>query len=319
MVKTKALIYMNPGNPVFIDEDIESPGQNQVGIEIITSSLCNTSELRSFKGDYTEGYGVNYPMKTGEPGHEAAGRIVELGAGSKGFALGDYVVVTGHGGNPCHRSRVNRKCDDIAAVHPKNRDISEAAVLEMYGCAYHCALTPISPEGYAGKRVLVIGMGSMGLCTVQILKNLNTTELVAMDLSTERLALAEKSGADRMVRPDEVENTEKFDVIIECSGSVSGQETACAMAPKVLIFSSYNTKGIAIKQNLWFDAQTSIYNPGIVTSENFKKVAELYNKEMIDPSILISKRISPNEKEYLETIDEIKAGKLVKVLMEWNN
>ena len=89
------------------------------------------------------------------------------------------------------------------------------------------------------------------------------------------------------------------------------------LSSQALIFSSYNTKGITIRQNLWFDSHTTIYNPGIVTSENFKKAADLYNIEMIDPSLLISKRIKPDKNEYLEAISEIKAGKLVKVLMEW--
>ncbi|MCD6322458.1 MAG: alcohol dehydrogenase catalytic domain-containing protein [Clostridiales bacterium] len=317
MKKVKSIQYTAPGKPIFIDVEMEGPGEKQVGIEIIASSLCNTSELRSFKGGYETGYGVSYPMKDGEPGHEAVGRVISLGSGAKGFAKGDYVAMTGHGGEPCHREYVNRCCKDIAVVLPKKRDISEAAALEMYGCAYHCAMTPLSTEDYSGKRVLVLGMGAMGLCTVQILNNFNLSELVAADLFEVRLKIAEKSGADKAVRPSEISASEKFDIIIECSGSVPGQEMACALAPEVLIFSSYNTKGITINQNLWFDAHTTIYNPGIVTSENFKKVADLYNKEMINPSLLIGKRIKPDKNEYLEAISEIKDGKVVKVLMEW--
>ena len=318
MRKVKSIQYTAPGKPIFMEVGMDEPGEKQVGIEIIASSLCNTSELRSFKGGYETGYGVNYPMEDGEPGHEAVGRVVVLGSEAKGFSVGDYVVMTGHGGEPCHRDYVNRCCKDIAVVLPKKRDISEAAVLEMYGCAYHCAMTPLSAEDYYGKKVLVMGMGSMGLCTIQILNNYDLSELIAVDLSETRLKIAANSGADKAVHPSEIGKNEKFDIIIECSGSVPGQEMACALAPEVLIFSSYNTKGITINQNLWFDAQTTIYNPGIVTSENFKKVADLYNKEMIDPSLLIGKRIKPNKNEYLEAMSEIKDGKLVKVLMEWN-
>ncbi len=314
----KTLQYTVPEKPIFTDVKMGGPDEKQVGIEIITSSLCNTSELRSFKGGYETGYGVNYPMQVGEPGHEAVGRIVALGTGASGFSMGNYVVMTGHGGEPCHREYVNRCCKDIAVVFPKKRDISEAAILEMYGCAYHCAMTPLSAKDYKGKRVLVLGMGSMGLCTVQILNNFNLSELVAADLSKSRLKIAEKSGADKAVHPSEISKSDKFDIIIECSGSVPGQEMACALAPEVLIFSSYNTKGITINQNLWFDAHTTIYNPGIVTSENFKKVADLYNKELIYPSLLIGKRIKPDKNAYLEAIDEIKAGNVVKVLMDWN-
>ena len=317
MITAKALVYENPGQPVFKEVRTEGPEEGCVGIKIIASSLCNTSEIRSFKGGYKAGYGVTYPMKTGEPGHEAVGRIVEIGHDVVDFDYGDIVVMTGHGGEPCHRSYVNRKTDDIAVIRPEERDVREAAILEMYGCAYHCALTPLSSDDYKGKRVIVIGMGAMGLCTVQILKNMEAYEITAMDLSDERLEIAVKSGADRTVHPSEINISEQYDIIIECSGSVTGQELACSLAPKVLIFSSYNTKQITIRQNLWFDAHTTIYNPGIVTSENFKKVADIYNKELINPSLLVQKRIHPDKNEYLETIDEIKSGKIVKAIMEW--
>ncbi len=317
MITAKALAYENPGQPAFKEVKMEGPIAGCVGIKIIASSLCNTSELRSFKGGYKTGYGATYPMRTGEPGHEAVGRIVETGQDVTDFNIGDIVVMTGHGGEPCHRSYVNRKTDDIAAIRPGGRDVREAAILEMYGCAYHCALTPLSFNDYSGKRILVLGMGAMGLCTVQILKNMKKVEITAADLSDERLEIAVESGADRTVQPSEIDKNEKYDIIIECSGSVLGQELACSLAPKVLIFSSYNTKEITIRQNLWFDTHTTIYNPGIVTSENFKKVANLYNKKLIIPSLLVQKRIRPNKKEYLETIDEIKSGKIVKAIMEW--
>lgn len=319
MGKTKALIYENPGQPVFKEIETADPGEECVGISIIASSLCNTSELRSFKGGYETGYGVMYPMKVGEPGHEAVGRIVKAGRGSEGFALGDIVAMTGHGGEPCHRGYVNRNCGDIAKIDPKGRDIRNPSILEMYGCAYHCAMTPLSARDYSGKKVMVFGMGAMGLCTVQILNNLDTREVIAVDLSKERLKIAAESGADHTLLPSEINSEKHIDIIIECSGSVNGQETACALAPGVLIFSSYNTKAITIRQNLWFDAHTTIYNPGIVTSENFKKVAQLYNKELIEPSMLIQKYIKPNEKQYLETIDEIKEGKIVKAVMDWRD
>jgi threonine dehydrogenase-like Zn-dependent dehydrogenase len=317
MISASALVYENPGNPVFKNIKAEKPKKGCVGIDIIASSLCNTSELRSFKGGYESGYGVSYPMKTGEPGHEAAGRISIIGPGVSDFEIGDIVAMTGHGGEPCHRSYVNRNCNDIAKINPDGRDVVEAAVLEMYGCAYHCAMAPISANDYEKKKILVLGMGSMGICTVQILNNIDTGILVAADLSDERLEIAVKSGADKAVKPRMIDPLDKFDIIIECSGSIRGQELACSLAPGVLIFSSYNTKGITIRQNLWFDAHTTIYNPGIVTSENFKKAVGLYNRKLLDTSVLVQKRIKPNRHEYMRTIKEIKSGKIIKAIMEW--
>lgn len=317
MIKARCLAYIAPGKPVFKEIEIPDPGNGQVGVEIIASSLCNTSEIRSFTGGYKTGYGTEYPMQSGEPGHEGVGRVISIGSNAVGFDVGDIVAITGHGGEPCHCSYVNRNTCDIALINNSHKNISEAAVLEMYGCAYHCAMKPFSNNLYAGKKVLVIGMGSMGLCTIQILNNFNVSQLAAVDLSKHRLIMAEKSGASRVIFPSEIDLDEKFDVVIECSGSIAGQEMACGLAPETLIFSSYSTKRITVRQNLWFDAGTTIYNPGILTSESFKKVVQMYNSRLLNPSILIGKTIKPIESEYLEAIDDIKAGRFVKILIDW--
>lgn len=317
MNKIKRISYLNPGQPEFVEGIKTPPDKNQVGIDIIASSLCNSSELRSFKGGYSNGYGTVYPMKSGEPGHEAVGVVSVLGKNISGFDIGDYVAMTGHGGDPCHSSYVNRNSNDIAKVYPGSRDIAEASVLEMYGCAYHCALTPLTENEYIGEKVLIIGMGAMGLCSVQLLKNVQSCEITAVDISHDRLITAKESGADIASAPNDIIKTGKYDIVIECSGSVKGQELAFESAPKILIFSSYNTNEIRIRQNLLFDANTTIYNPGVLTSKSFKAVAEIYNKGLIRPDLLISKRIKPNKDEYLATIEEIKTGRIIKALMEW--
>ena len=135
----KCLVYTAPGKPEFTYVDKKQPQTHEAGISIIASSLCNTSELRSFHGGYENGYGSGYPMKPGEPGPEAVGIIESVGAETGEFSTGDIVAMTGHGGDPCHRSYVIRRTADIARIYPGERDVGEAAMLEMYGCAYHCA------------------------------------------------------------------------------------------------------------------------------------------------------------------------------------
>lgn len=318
MGPVKMLLYKGPGKPEFIFGERVKPLPNQAGIEIIASSLCNTSELRSFYGGYEKGYGSVYPMIPGEPGHEGVGVITDICPANKDFKRGDMVVLTGHGGDPCHRSYVVRNTDDIAGVDPKQRDLTHAATLEMFGCAHHCSLMPL-PEGYyKGRNVLIIGMGAMGLCTVQILKNQGIKSITGMDMVKERLERAGNSGAHRVLLSHDLDETEYFDVIIECSGTVGGQEVACRMAPGVLIFSSYNTKTVTIKQNLWFDSCTTIYNPGILTSKSLRAAALMYNRGEIEPEILVDRKIKTHLGQYLDAIRAIEQGKTVKTLMEWD-
>ena len=70
-------------------------------------------------------------------------------------------------------------------------------------------------------------------------------------------------------------------------------------------------------QNLWFDANTTIYNPGLLTSENFIKTAALYNEGRLNPHLMISNRINAEIDEYIEAIEGIKCGKTIKTLMLW--
>ena len=296
MEKIKCLVYLSAGKPVFEFVDKKEPGFGEVGIKTIASSLCNTSELRSFRGGYKSGYGNTYPMLPGEPGHEAVGTVISVGDGVVHIKKDDLVVMTGHGGDPCHRSYTVRKERDIAAIHPGNKNPVNAAMMEMFGCAYHCAMAPGGENFYKGKKVLIIGLGSMGLCSIQILKGIEGIEITASDILEERFEIAAACGADIIKKPVDIMENEKFDVIIECSGSVPGQEMACRLAPKSLIFSSYNTKEIIIRQNLWFDSGTTIYNPGILTSENFKKTVELYNSGRLEPSLMISGKIEAEMK-----------------------
>lgn len=317
MEYAKMLLYERPGDPLFVESETIKPDSGQVKIEIIASSLCNTSELRSFEGGSEKGYGSFYPMIPGEPGHEAVGIIAYAGKEAAGFNTGDHVVITGHGGEPCHRSCVNRNLNDIALIRPGKRDPSFAAVLEMFGCAHHCAITPFPKDYYRNKNVLVLGMGAMGLCTVQILRNASAKSVTAVDVSLDRLNRAEICKADRCLPAHELDEDFRYDVIIECSGSTSGQETACRMAPGAIIFSSYNTGSIIVNQNRWFDSNTTIYNPGILTSKSLKEVALMYNNYEINPELLIDLRIKPVRNEYIDAIRKIKQGKIIKALMEW--
>ncbi|MFO7611015.1 MAG: zinc-binding dehydrogenase [Clostridia bacterium] len=313
-----AIRYMGPGNPEFNEFEATEPENGCIGIRIIASSLCNSSELRSFRGGYEKGYGSGYPMENGEPGHEAVGSVVSIGKNATGFSMGDHVVMTGHGGEPCHRSYVNRNQNDIARIFPDERDPAEAAIMEMYGCAYHCAMTPLSKNEYAGKKVLVIGMGAMGLCTVQILAGIGDVNVSAMDIDAGRLSKALESGAGKVLLSHEADQSLEADIVLECSGSIKGQQLAYAIAPRILIFSSYNTNEIKIRQDRLFDANTTIYNPGILESESLNAVAELYNSNRIRPDILVEKRIKPDKHEYLDAIKGIIAGKFIKVLIDWS-
>jgi alcohol dehydrogenase len=72
--------------PFAIEEvELEAPGEGEVLVRIGAAGLCH-SDLSTVNGDRPR----PMPMVLG---HEAAGEVVELGPGVKGFAVGDHAIL----------------------------------------------------------------------------------------------------------------------------------------------------------------------------------------------------------------------------------
>ena len=324
MKEIKALQYTSPGNMEFIEIDDSAPKLNEVKIKLKTSSLCNFCELHSFNGNLTadSGYGSKYPMQPGEPGHEGVGVIVELGKDVNDFCIGDNVVLTGLGGPPVFRSLLNRKTETIAKIIPGIRDIKAASILEMFGCAYHCIKVGWrEPKGFDNARVAIIGLGAIGFCSLQIAKLLPLREIVTYDINSDKLSLAGKMGATQThMSPlsfDKTVDDGPFDFVFECSGHPNGSRLANSLKSKVIINISCCFSPFEVNQSLWFNRKTTIYNPGILINDDLKSVANLYNRNLIDPESLISLKIPATVEAYREAVQQIKEGKIIKALMDW--
>lgn len=86
MIRSPAAICLAPGEKLAVDEVVvERPRHGEALIEIAASGLCHT--------DLTALEGVNatsvYPLI---PGHEGAGRVIEVGEGVDGLRPGDHVI-----------------------------------------------------------------------------------------------------------------------------------------------------------------------------------------------------------------------------------
>jgi len=109
---------------------------------------------------------------------------------------------------------------------PDNITADEAAILDPFGNAAHCALA----FNVVGEDVLVTGAGPIGIMAVAILRHIGARHVVITDVNEHRLALARKMGATRAVNVKEqsiqdvmaeLGMTEGFDVGLEMSGNPS--------------------------------------------------------------------------------------------------
>ena len=72
--------------PMVIEElDLDPPGEGEILVKIRAAGLCH-SDLSTINGDRPR----QMPMVLG---HEAAGEVMELGAGVKDLKVGDHVIL----------------------------------------------------------------------------------------------------------------------------------------------------------------------------------------------------------------------------------
>jgi 2-desacetyl-2-hydroxyethyl bacteriochlorophyllide A dehydrogenase len=181
--------------------------------------------------------GTNYPVT---PGHEFAGHVVAVGREVKGIREGDFVAVNPNvscgscewcrEGKPhlCNAltpigvGRAGAAAEQVAVPGKNAYVVREsighgvAALIEPLACALHAVE---SAQGVKGKRVLVIGAGTMGLLTAIISKHLGAAEVTVVDPNVSKHAIARDIGAHKVTTPDAIDG-EKFEVVFEAAGAM---------------------------------------------------------------------------------------------------
>jgi predicted dehydrogenase/threonine dehydrogenase-like Zn-dependent dehydrogenase len=130
-------------------------------------------------------------LKSSVPlGYSSCGVVTQVGLNHDEFALGDYVVCFGSGvaSHAEYQSVPSENClrkpDDVA--------VEDAAFAALGGIALEAVRLA---EVGVGQRVAVIGLGLLGLLTVQILKA-SGCRVFGIDPAQERLSIAKASGCD---------------------------------------------------------------------------------------------------------------------------
>jgi len=222
-------------------------GPDDVLIEVLRAGLCGT-DLHIHRGEYA----AAWPLV---PGHEFAGRVVEVGEQVPHIEPGQRVTADpnlscGHCAH-CRRLEPNqclnwqgvgitrpgafaeRVVVPAAAVYPLPDDLTDAqgAFIEPLACAVH-GINRFRVD--VGDAALVFGAGPMGLLLVQLLRRRGVASVAAVEKQPDRLALAESFGAT----PVPADGTEHgtlcrlapsgFHVIIEATGVPAVVEAAFA-------------------------------------------------------------------------------------------
>jgi L-iditol 2-dehydrogenase len=114
-------------------------------------------------------------------------------------------------------------------VRPRGMPAQRAAFLEPVSCVIH-GLERIDWRGV--ERVLVVGLGSMGLLFCQLLPRFSRAAIAAAGRNPLRLVIARGYGLERVMDVEQrtleaqLAAEEGFDCVIECTGQMAGWQSA---------------------------------------------------------------------------------------------
>ena len=229
----KAAILADFGQPLRL-EDVERPvpEADEVLLQVETCGVCH-SDLHIVDGDLAGFRAATKPRVV--PGHEVIGKVVAKGAAVEHLAVGDRVgvawlhsacgvceqcregnenlcrkgVVTGLMVDGGYAEFMRAKASHALPV-PDAISSAQAAPLFCAGVTVYRALK--NAGAAAGQRVAVFGIGGLGHLAVQIAKAWGA-EVVAFDVSEEKLVLARELGASTAINvadPDAIKTARKL-------------------------------------------------------------------------------------------------------------
>lgn len=205
--------------PQLRDVPVPEPGPGQVLVKVGGAGACH-SDLHLM--EWPEGTMPFDPPFT--LGHENAGWIEAIGAGVEGWSEGDAVAVYGPWGcGRCRECRQSREtlCERQGEIGTFGGGLGLDGGMAEYLLVPHArllvplgdldprdaaplsdaALTPYHAIKRAehllvpGSTAVVIGVGGLGHMAVQLLSALTPARIVAVDVATDKLALAREVGA----------------------------------------------------------------------------------------------------------------------------
>ena len=237
MRAVKAAVCHTFGEPLVVEDvSLPAPGPNKIRVELAACAICH-SDIAYAAGVWDGSLPAVY-------GHEASGRVAEIGENVDELSVGDHVVVTLI--RSCGQCRYCRRGYEVAcsATFPENQPLRNSDGQPIYpamqtgafaeevvvhqsqlvaidkripldaaallGCGVITGVGSVTnvAQVQPGWNVVVVGTGGVGLNVVQgaVLGGAATT--VAVDLSDDKLAAARMFGATHTVNPSTEDVTE---------------------------------------------------------------------------------------------------------------
>ncbi|CRK76591.1 L-idonate 5-dehydrogenase [Cognatishimia activa] len=323
-------------------EEVDDLTTGAVRVSSVTGGICG-SDLHYY---HEGGFGpirVRHPITVG---HEASGRIAEVGPGVDNVKVGDLVAL-----NPSRPCMTCKFCERGELVHCLEMQFSGSAYRDPHENGFfrgtlvlpavqtHRFSSEVSPSAAActeplsvclharaqapdltGLRVLVTGSGPIGILCAAVAKHGGASEIVVTDLEDAPLAVARQMGATDTVNvrraPDGLGKWQfdkgLFDVVFECSAAPPAIKSALtALRPRGTMVMVGVTGDASVPINLIVSKEIKVAGTHRF-HEEFAQAVAVINSGEIDLGPLVSHTYDPAdiEEAYATASDRTKSVKV---------
>lgn len=341
-MKTRAAVLQSINTPLVVRTlDLPEILPGQVLVKVHYSGVCR-SQLMEVKG----GRGPD-PWLPHLLGHEGSGEVLATGDGVTKVKPGDAVILGWLKGSgleaPGARYRSGEEIINSGRVTTfsthtvvsENRVTLKPSALPMdvavlFGCALPTGagmvINQVKP--WTGATVAVLGLGGVGLSALMALKGYNCKEIIAIDISSEKLSLAKELGATHTLQVDgksiydQVINLTKdgVDICVESAGSVETIELGFKLIRKGggrLWFASHPPEGQMIRlapHDLISGKQIfGTWGGSSFPDRDIPKMTEIFRKGNVPLDRLLTKRY-PLERVN-EALTDLEEGRVFRPLL----
>ena len=328
--------------------EVPEPGHGQVLVKMKASSICGSdirAIYREHLGHGPEGY------QNVIAGHEPSGQIVKVGPGVKQFGEGDRVIIYHISGcgvcHDCRQGYMISCTSEHRAAYGWQRDGGHAEYLlaeenncvalpdnlsyvdgALIACGFGTVYEALNRVEVSGKdRVLITGMGPVGMAAGLVAKKMGATLVIGADVSQARLDFALEVGAiDQAVRADSAEalgavkgltQQEGCEVSIDCSGSPQGRLLALQGTRRwgrSAMVGEGNTVSFDVSQTIIHN-QITIYGSWVTSLGHMEDLVEKLVEWNLKPEVIVSHRFSLEQaEEAYRVADEGQSGKVCIVM-----
>ncbi|MEM0376114.1 MAG: alcohol dehydrogenase catalytic domain-containing protein [Nitrososphaerota archaeon] len=316
------------------------PSKGELVVELIACGLCGT-DVERIRGGYTAGKAVL--------GHEAVGRVVEVGEGAEWLRSGEVVVPHHHtncgecyyclNGSPTMCPEYRRHHFDPGGFAEKFRvpefivrrgavykvrglrDPEEACLTEPLACCIRAVKRASVREG---QTVAVFGVGAIGALFVALLRCLGV-EVLGVDVNPNRLGIAERLGARAVdARQGSVEQEVRAltggrgaDVSIVATGSVRAVSSAISSTRSGGVVCLFGLPSSGTKLDHDFSEllvrEVSLVSSNAASEEEMVEALDLISRGKVRGSELITHRFSIGE--FGRALEAFEKGEGVKIVI----